>query len=205
MNNGKKLGSASVISIMVLSFLMLSCSALQERIIDYAESESIDVKAENLLRKTEGATIIAKEKVVEATQRLYDMSTDRNDFKDRIESYSYRKKYISEIENLSDVNIENVKIDFYRNNLEQDGKGLYNFVLYITVNDGSSDMKREIQLIVTLKNLFKEKNQDIVDENNQNQGNIKPDENVPEGNIPEIEIPEKYDARDALIFRVERE
>lgn len=229
----KKAGSVSISAIMVLTLMTISCAALQERIVDYIESENTDIKSENLLRRAEGAAIIAEEKIVEATQRLYDSSVDRRDFKRKIESYSYRKQYVAEIEDIADVNIENVKIDVYRDDIAQDGLGVYKFWVYITVKEG--EFKREIDLCVTLKNLFKEK--PIKDENNKpnNQenpnipenpgGNIEapgenienPDLNNPDLNNPDSEndtnqeidpeedIPERYNARDALIFRVKKE
>ena len=211
----KKAGSVSISAIMILTLMTISCAALQERIVDYIESENTDIKSENLLRRAEGAAIIAEEKIVEATQRLYDSSVDRRDFKRKIESYSYRKQYVAEIEDIADVNIENVKIDVYRDDIAQDGLGLYKFWVYITVKEG--EFKREIDLCVTLKNLFKEK--PIKDENNKSSNQENPNLNNPDSNNPDSEngndtnqeidpeedIPERYNARDALIFRVKKE
>ncbi len=59
----KKAGSVSISAIMVLTLMTISCAALQERIVDYIESENTDIKSENLLRRAEGAAIIAEEKI----------------------------------------------------------------------------------------------------------------------------------------------
>lgn len=195
-------------AIMVLTFLTISCIAIQDRLMDYGKSEWIDIKSENILRKSEGAMIFAKEKIVEATQRLYDISPYRNDFKNRIESFAYRKQYVSEIESLSDVNMENIKIDVEKDDISQDGSGIYKFWVYVTAYENELKMKRTLKLCVTLKNLRKDK---PIKEDHEN--NTNPDENS-NGNLeeqekidiePEEDIVEKIDARDALIFRVIRE
>lgn len=178
-------------AIMVLTLLTISCFALEERLTEYGKSEWIDLQSENLLRKAEGVSIIAEEKIVEATQRLYDISKYRDDFKSKIESFSYRKKYISEIENLSDVNMNNIKIDVYRDDIAEDGSGLYKFFVYVTAFEKEYNMKREMMICVTMKNLLKEK----PNESDTEKPNAKPEE----------DIPQKVDARDALIFRVEKE
>ena len=69
---------------------------------------------------------------------------------------------------------------FIKMHIAQDGLGLYKFWVYITVKEG--EFKREIDLCVTLKNLFKEK--PIKDENNKPNNQENP--NIPEnpgGNI----------------------
>lgn len=221
-NLKRKSGSASIMAIMVLTFLTISCAALQERISNYAKSEWIDLQSENLLRKAEGATIITEEKIVEATQRLYDICTYRNDFKNRIESFSYRKQYVSEIERLSDVNMDNVKIDVIRDDIAEDGSGLYKFWVYVTVSEKEYKMKRTMMLCVTMKNLLKDKppeeennkgenNENIDSENGENINGVNTsggdgteNQEKPEEKPEEI-IPEKVNARDALIFRVEKE
>lgn len=190
-------GSAAIMGIMVLTFLTISCLSIQERIANYGKSEWIDLKSENLLRKAEGTMIITEEKIVEATQRLYDISPYKEDFKGRIESFEYRKQYISEIENLSDVNIEDVKIDVDRDDIAEDGPCLYKFWVYVTAFEKEYNMKRSLALCVTMKNLRKDR---PIPE-------IKPEEEIkPEGDILENEdIVENINARDALIFRVVRE
>lgn len=224
----RKRGSVSLAAIIVLTFLTISCSALQVRLDDYIKSEHIDIESENLLRKAEGVTLIAKEKVIEATQNLYDESISKNDLKNKIESFSYRKKYISTIENLSDVNIDNSKIDVYQDDIKEDGSLLYKFWINITVKDPKKDMIRKMSLCVTLKNIYidkvkkedkekiEENKEDInkkdeikdVNKNNPNE-NIESDENnnLKENKdiIDEDDVPIKYNAKDALIFRVEKE
>lgn len=224
----RKRGSVSLAAIIVLTFLTISCSALQVRLDDYIKSEHIDIESENLLRKAEGITLIAKEKVIEATQNLYDESISKNDLKNKIESFSYRKKYISTIENLSDVNIDNSKIDVYQDDIKEDGSLLYKFWINITVKDPKKDMIRKMSLCVTLKNIYidkvkkedkekiEENKEDInkkdeikdVNKNNPNE-NIESDENnnLKENKdiIDEDDVPIKYNAKDALIFRVEKE
>ncbi|WP_300282371.1 hypothetical protein [Peptacetobacter sp.] len=224
----RKRGSVSLAAIIVLTFLTISCSALQVRLDDYIKSEHIDIESENLLRKAEGVTLIAKEKVIEATQNLYDESISKNDLKNKIESFSYRKKYISTIENLSDVNIDNSKIDVYQDDIKEDGSLLYKFWINITVKDTKKDMIRKMSLCVTLKNIYidkvkkedkekiEENKEDInkkdeikdVNKNNPNE-NIESDENnnLKENKdiIDEDDVPIKYNAKDALIFRVEKE
>lgn len=238
----RKRGSVSLAAIIVLTFLTISCSALQVRLDDYIKSEHIDIESENLLRKAEGVTLIAKEKVIESTQNLYDESISKNDLKNKIESFSYRKKYISTIENLSDVNIDNSKIDVYQDDIKEDGSLLYKFWINITVKDPKKDMIRKMSLCVTLKNIYidkvkkedkekieedkekieenkekiEENKEDInkkneikdVNKNNPNE-NIESDENnnLKENKdiIDEDDVPIKYNAKDALIFRVEKE
>ena len=209
----RRFGSASIMAIMVLTLLTLSCMSLQKRLIDYGKSEWIDVQSENLLRKSEGAMIITQEKIVEATQRLYDISPYRDDFKNRIESFEYRKQYVSEIESLSDVNMENVKIDVKKDDISEDGSSLYKFWVNVTVYENEYNMKRNLELCVTMKNLRKDRPIKEDNENNIEQGNgSAPNEN-PDGNVeeqlpeiePEEDIVENINARDALIFRVVRE
>lgn len=212
--NKKRFGIVSISAIMVLTLFVISCSALQIRLNDYITSEKIDIDSENLLRKAEGATIITKEKVVEATQNLYDESTSRNDLKNKIESFSYRKKYVSEIEDLKDVNIDNVKIDVYRNDIAEDGSGLYKFWIYITAMNPEKNMKRKMSLCVTLKNIYKDKEEEKEEnkdnlEQNKNDTDKNPDidenEDKIENNQEIEEVPIRYNARDALIFRIEKE
>ena len=209
----RRFGSASIMAIMVLTLLTLSCMSLQKRLIDYGKSEWIDVQSENLLRKSEGAMIITQEKIVEATQRLYDISPYRDDFKNRIESFEYRKQYVSEIESLSDVNMENVKIDVKKDDISEDGSSLYKFWVNVTAYENEYNMKRNLELCVTMKNLRKDRPIKEDNENNIEQGNgSAPNEN-PDGNVeeqlpeiePEEDIVENINARDALIFRVVRE
>lgn len=209
----KRIGSASIMAIMVLTLLTLSCMSIQNRLIDYGKSEWIDVQSENLLRKSEGAMIITEEKIVEATQRLYDISPYKDDFKNRIESFEYRKQYVSEIENLSDVNMENVKIDVVKDDISEDGSLLYKFWVNVTVYEKEYNMKRKLELCVSLKNLRKDRPIKEDNENNIEQENgVNPEEN-PDGNVeekppeiePEEDIIENIDARDALIFRVVKE
>lgn len=187
--------------------------SIQNRLIDYGKSEWIDVQSENLLRKSEGAMIITEEKIVEATQRLYDISPYKDDFKNRIESFEYRRQYVSEIENLSDVNMENVKIDVVKDDISEDGSLLYKFWVNVTVYEKEYNMKRKLELCVTLKNLRKDRPIKEDNENNIEQENgVNPEEN-PGGNVeeqppeiePEEDIIENIDARDALIFRVVKE
>ena len=203
----KRIGSASIMAIMVLTLLTLSCMSIQNRLIDYGKSEWIDVQSENLLRKSEGAMIITEEKIVEATQRLYDISPYKDDFKNRIESFEYRKQY------LSDVNMENVKIDVVKDDISEDGSLLYKFWVNVTVYEKEYNMKRKLELCVTLKNLRKDRPIKEDNENNIEQENgVNPEEN-PGGNVeeqppeiePEEDIIENIDARDALIFRVVKE
>ena len=209
----RRVGSASIMAIMVLTLLTISCMLLQKRLMDYGKSEWIDVQSENLLRKSEGAMIITQEKIVEATQRLYDISPYRDDFKNRIESFEYRKKYVSEIENLEDVNMENVKIDVKKDDISEDGSSLYKFWVDVTVYENKYNMKRKLELCVTMKNLRKNRPIKEDNENNVEQENgTNLDESV-DGNLgeqlpeiePEEDIVENINARDALIFRVVRE
>lgn len=209
----RRFGSASIMAIMVLTLLTLSCMSLQKRLIDYGKSEWIDVQSENLLRKSEGAMIITQEKIVEATQRLYDISPYRDDFKNRIESFEYRKQYVSEIESLSDVNMENVKIDVKKDDISEDGSSLYKFWVNVTAYENEYNMKRNLELCVTMKNLRKDRPIKEDNENNIEQGNGSAPNESPDGNVeeqlpeiePEEDIVENINARDALIFRVVRE
>ena len=209
----RRFGSASIMAIMVLTLLTLSCMSLQKRLIDYGKSEWIDIQSENLLRKAEGAMIITQEKIVEATQRLYDISPYRDDFKNRIESFEYRKQYVSEIESLSDVNMENVKIDVKKDDISEDGSSLYKFWVNVTVYENEYNMKRNLELCVTMKNLRKDRPIKEDNENNIEQGNGSIPNESPDGNVeeqppeiePEEDIVENINARDALIFRVVRE
>ena len=209
----RRFGSASIMAIMVLTLLTLSCMLLQKRLIDYGKSEWIDVQSENLLRKSEGAMIITQEKIVEATQRLYDISPYRDDFKNRIESFEYRKQYVSEIESLSDVNMENVKIDVVKDDISEDGSSLYKFWVNVTAYENEYNMKRNLELCVTMKNLRKDRPIKEDNENNIEQGNGSATNESPDGNVeeqlpeiePEEDIVENINARDALIFRVVRE
>lgn len=209
----RRFGSASIMAIMVLTLLTLSCMSLQKRLIDYVKSEWIDVQSENLLRKSEGAMIITQEKIVEATQRLYDISPYRDDFKNRIESFEYRKQYVSEIESLSDVNMENVKIDVKKDDISEDGSSLYKFWVNVTAYENEYNMKRNLELCVTMKNLRKDRPIKEDNENNIEQGNGSAPNESPDGNVeeqlpeiePEEDIVENINARDALIFRVVRE
>lgn len=209
----RRFGSASIMAIMVLTLLTLSCMSLQKRLIDYGKSEWIDVQSENLLRKSEGAMIITQEKIVEATQRLYDISPYIDDFKNRIESFEYRKQYVSEIESLSDVNMENVKIDVKKDDISEDGSSLYKFWVNVTAYENEYNMKRNLELCVTMKNLRKDRPIKEDNENNIEQGNGSAPNESPDGNVeeqlpeiePEEDIVENINARDALIFRVVRE
>ena len=200
-------------AIMILTFLTVSCLSIQERLTDYGKSEWIDIQSENLLRKAEGAMIITEEKIVEATQRLYDISPYKEDFKGRIEGFEYRKQYVSEIENLSDVNIEDVKIDVDRDDIAEDGPCLYKFWVYVTAFEKEYNMKRTLTLCVTMKNLRKDRPIKDENENNNEENGNNTEENSNENieeqqkpeNKPEEDIIENIDARDALIFRVVRE